>query len=374
MKLKRIYLGAFILLAVTGLALSVLLRMRVSGAKGKAENESSTVRVCYDLELADPVHPDLSGKKLPVWLSFDQQGFPYEYQLSLQTEVCLERVCKLLKVMLVWDALGHYSRLELPGDDPLTKQNHDPFDSGDYERLDEILKDRESILGTYPLDFFVRPPAESYTDEVDGVTAATPQTVRDAVVSGAAYTSWVLWHWVNGEAADKLRARTLPYCSADYLNHCLRSDDPRFVQFALQRLLKDELYDVRCREACFQILEKGGRANCQLALQYLSAQSLDSDELSVRLIALIGINAGSSRLILDWFENLPDLPPALWVQMAAHLEQVNAYYDVNAVLNLLERRAGDSERVGLEVGKLLQSENRFIVRRAQVFLGKQEER
>jgi len=326
--------------------------------------------ICYDLELSDPVEPDLPKQTYSLQLNLNADGFPKEYQLSLRTDVCLERVCKFLIADLFWDALGQYSRLECAEQSPLTKSNHDEFLQEDYDRLSEILKDKRSILGTHPLSFFA---VHSNLEEkgVDAVTAATPQAVQDAVVSGAAYTSWVLWHWVNGEIEDKLLALTLPQCSPEYLNHCLLSDDPRFVRFAFEHLLNQKLYDVFYREACFQILENSGRANCQLALQYLTALPQDSDELNARLIKLIGINAGSSRLILDRFEKLPNAPSSLWIQMAVHLGQLNVSYDVNAVLDLLKRRAGDSEAVRLEVAKLLQSDDRFIAERAQEFMGEQ---
>lgn len=369
MKLKRIYFGVLILLVVTGLALSVLLRTRdFPSATHQAEDAYFSPRVCYDLELVDPVHPDLAGRMLPMWLSFDHQGFPDEYQLSLQTEVCLERVCKLLKVTLVWGALGNYSRLELPRGDPLTKKNHDPFDSGDYERLDEILKDKQSILGTYPVDFFVRPPVKSYTDEVDGITSATPQTVLDAVVSEAAYTSWVLWHWVNGDVADELRARTLPYCDPEYLLHCLQLNDPRFVEFAFQYILENDICDPQIREACFQTLEKSGKANCNLALRVLTRNPPDADELHRLLIERIGVNEGSGQLILNYFEELPVADQALWEQLAQHLDRLSVYYDIHAVLSLLEKRAAKTETTRLHAEKLLDHENRFIVRRARDFL------
>jgi Arc/MetJ family transcription regulator len=221
------------------------------------------------------------------------------------------------------------------------------------------------------LGFFVTPP-DPDKQGVDAVASATPQAVQAAVISGAAYTSWVLWRRVNGEITDRLLAMTLSHCSADYLNRCLLSDDSRFVQFALQHLLDKNLYDVRYREACFRILGKSGRTICQLTLQYLVAQVPDLGELNMRLTELIGVNDGSSRLILDYFERLSDAPPALWIQTAAQLGQVHTYYDVNAVLNLLKRRGGDSEAVRLEVVKLLQSEDRFIARRAQEFLGAQQ--
>ncbi len=332
----------------------------------EARGESSQ-SICYDVELSDPIQPERSNRVQSVVLRLDENGFPEEYRLFLQTHVCLEQTCKRLDVTLFWDALGQYSRLEYPGQTPLTKSDHKEFRREDYDRLDAILKNKDSVLSAYPLSTFV-PSPEPAAAEVDAITSATPQSVQDAVVPGAAYTSWVLWHWVNGGIADQLFARTLPYCSVDYLNHCLLSTDLRFVQFALQHLLDNELYDLSYREACFQTLEKSGRANGQLTLQYIERLPQDSEELNQRLMALIGVNDGSSRLIIDYFETLPNLTPAFWTQMAEHLEQVSSYQDVHAILKLLENRTDGSEAIRLAVAKLITSDNRFIARRAREFL------
>ena len=162
---------------------------------------------------------------------------------------------------------------------PLTKGDHKPFTDADYDRLDQILKDGWSILGTHPLDYFlVKPDARSEV-EVDGITAATPLSVKDAVVDQAAYTSWVLWHWVNGSIVDRLHAETVARVDDDYLLHGLKSDDRRLVGFALEQLRARGMEDPRHYEACFHIMENSDRTNCELALELLTESSVDPVEV-----------------------------------------------------------------------------------------------
>jgi hypothetical protein len=325
--------------------------------------------VACQLELKNPVHPERPSKNYPVQLDLDERGFPREYSMPLLTDICLDRVCNPLEATLVWDAIGNFLRLEISPQSPLTKGNHDPFTPQDYERLHEILKHRESILGKYPLEAFVIPPVESDENEVDGVTSATPQSVQDAVVAGAAYSSWVLWRWVNGEAVDQLRKQTEAYCTAGYLEHCLTMEDLRYQEFALRYLLENQLHSAGFTKAAFQMLE-GGR-NSRLALQYLTASPEGLEERQLRLAALIGTNAGVSRPVLDYFEGVPNFSQTLCDQLAERLDHIPEYYEVHRVLTLLEKHSGCSDSVLQHVEKLLARENRFIVRRAREFLEKQ---
>jgi hypothetical protein len=329
--------------------------------------------ISYDVELSDPAEPGLPVRRFPVELSFTGRGFPEEYRLSLVTGVCPDQVCRPLIVTLFWDAIGNYTRLEYSESSPLTKSDHTVFSPQDCARLDAILKNKRSILGTYSLNAFIL-KAPSAGEEIDAVTAATPQTLQDAVVPGAAYSSWVLWRWVNGEITGKLPALTRLNCSADYVNHCLMSDDARLVQFALQHLIDAALRpstfnpsDPSFREACFHILENGGQSTCRPALQYLTAQPPDADELNLRLIRLIGVNAGSSGLIFSYLQGLSATDPDIWDCLARQLTRISDYRDLNKALALLEKRAAGSGAVQEQVAALLDSEDPFVVRRAKEF-------
>ena len=321
----------------------------------------------YRMTLTDPVKPDSAAQTHSVILSFDEHGFPDQYKLPLFIEVCLKQICKPLDVTLCWNALGDYEYLEYPEHLPLTKYNHKLFTPADYKRLDAILKDNYSILGKHPLSFFekqfTKDPAR-----VDAVTSATPQAIRDAVVKDAAYTSWALWHWANGEIVDKLLDNILEFSNKEYLSHCLSSEDPRFVKFGLNQVVQKVPSDPQFDDKCFHILENSGRANCKLALQVLTTRPADTIWMHRKLIARIGINAGSSQLIIRYFENLSDVDPVIWVDLAARLRDASSYYDIFSSMMLLEERAGNSEAVRVQIAELLKSDDPNIARRAEEFL------
>ena len=318
--------------------------------------------------LVDPCKPAVAAKKRWVVLSLDERGFPKEYQMHLQTEVCPKGVCKLLDVTLFWDAVGNYLRLEYPKRLPLTKKDHDPFGKEDYEKLDSLLKDRRSILGSHPLEFFVveKPAASGGTD---AVTSATPIAAKAAIVDGTAYTTWALWRWVNGEIVGKLVSRTLPFCkNTDYLLACLGSADPELVRFGLNSLREHGMENRQLCEAALGVLERSGRQECLLAMEWLEKNPPDPAALHRELIDRIGVNPGSSHLILNYLEKLPDADPLVWEQLAARLSHLSSLRDLDAALAVLSDHAKNSETVRRQVEGLLASKDRFVVMRAEAFI------
>lgn len=324
----------------------------------------------FEVTLSDPLYPNRPAKTYPVKIAWDKHGFPARYSFHLVAETCFDDKCKPLDATLQWDALGRYVGLSDSPRFPLTKKEHDPFGRQDYQRLDKILSDADSLLGRHPLEFFV-PTKPAIADKVDAVTMPTPIAVQDAVVPGAAYTSWVLWRWVNGDIVDQLLARTRRLSGDDHLSRCLNSSDRGFVEFALRRLLGDGIDDPRHLRACYRVLENSGRANCELALKLLLDSASDLDEVHRKLIALIGSNGGSSRLILNHFRDLTNPSPEDWVHLAKQLKHISDYRDLGIAMKLLKRRASDSAVVRTHVALLLESDDHFVVMQAKEYLDQQ---
>lgn len=321
------------------------------------------LRVQMDVVLSDPIQPERPAGVYPVELILDEQGFLVSYRMELETELCLERICKRLVATLYWDAIGRFSYLEYPERMPFTKTDHEPFSEADYERLDQILHDQETIIKNYPLNYFVYPQAEG----VDAVGSATPQTVQDALVPGAAYTSWALWHWVNGEIVDQLLSETIRRTGPEYWEHCLYRGDADFVLFAFGRIDKA---DPRYVDACYDLLKRADVNSARLAMDYLTRAPIHRDQLSHELISLLGVHPASSRLILDDLQTLENPPEDLGLKLAERLPTLARYSDVHTVLRILEDNEFFSPQIQAEVQKLLTNSSPFIVRRANEFLMK----
>ncbi|GAB6165450.1 hypothetical protein JCM19992_14500 [Thermostilla marina] len=351
---------------------------------------TGTVRsATMQVALPDPLYPDQPPKQCRIEIALDRYGVPTTYRMRLQSATCFDGKCRPLDVTLTWDAIGRYRSLEVPAKLPLTKKEHDPFTAADYQRLDRILSDRDSLLGPFPAELFApnavpasTASAQSSKQETktndfsvganavspptpDAVSEPTPLTIQEAVVPGAAYTSWVLWHWVNGPIVAKLRAETIRRMDERRLREMLADGDPEVVRFALELIL--ETPDGRFRKECFRILETAGLENCRLALDYLERSASDSRRLASELIPLYGTNPGSTRLLYRYFESCQGLSPDFWSALAAKLQDLPAHEQVY-LLDLLETRAKEIEAVRRQVEVLAREGDPYVLMRARRFL------
>lgn len=323
--------------------------------------------VCL-IAVSDPVAPQEPPRPYRVLPFLDERGFPAGYAMSFTTHVCVDEQCRLVKVTMYWDALGYYQRLECPPDTPLTKKKHVPFAAEDYARLDQILKDRTSVLGLQPLDVFVKPVPD--VQGVDGWSGATPQAVKEAVVDGAAYTSWTMWRWANGEIVPKLQALTATRCTPAYVRHLLQSKDRREVDFALKYLLQHQADDEQFVDDVFRVLETADREHVSMALEILPRAMKDRRSLHSRLTeSYCRMRSNVSPLVMEYFSAQKDLPAATLEGLTAVLDRL-PYFQIHLILRLLDQREFFSSQVEADVARLLDNKDFFIARRASEHLMK----
>lgn len=318
----------------------------------------------FRLELRDPALPDNPPRAETVTQTKDERGFPKEYSMFIVTEVCTDKKCKLVEATLYWNSLGYFDRIEVAADKPLTKKEHVPFDAEDYTKLQRILRDPNSILGQQSLAYLATPPPSEDAELVDGWSGATPVTFRESVVKDAAYTSWVMWRWANGEIVPKLREFTERDCSVPFLKHLLASEDRRDVDYALKYVRGHYAKDDRFVEDVFRILETGDREHVTLALGFLSEAVPDKRQLHARLIeSCCRMKSTYSPMILAYFTADPDLPDTTLDGLSDILGQL-PYFQVHLTLRLFEQRKYFSKNIEADVAKLLDGDDFFIARRA----------
>jgi hypothetical protein len=100
----------------------------------------------------------------------------------------------------------------------------------------------------------------------------------------------------------------------------------------------------------------------------LTTHSEDSAKLHADLIERIGINGGSSRVLLNYFKKLDSADAAVWQQLAGQLQGMSEYKDIDITLAMLRQRAGQDAGVREQVNQLLESGDPFLKRRAENFL------
>ncbi|MEI7732226.1 MAG: hypothetical protein WCO56_21805 [Verrucomicrobiota bacterium] len=327
-------------------------------------------RVNLELEVPDPTAPSLPMRVHRVVQFRDQNAFPVGYAMPLTTDVCADKNCRLLEVTLYWNAVGNFDRLEYPRGKPLTKKEHVPFTVDDYAKLNLILKDQDSLLARQSLASLTSPKA--LTNGVDGVTGATPSAMKEAVVEGAAYTTWVLWRWANGEIVSKLCDLTAQRCTPPCLKFLLHSKDQRCVGFALNQIMLQPAAGGQYLADAQHVLETGDSQYIELALRYLASAAPDRKNLHARLVeSFYRMRDLNSPMILDYFAAERDLPQTTMETLTAHLIQL-PYFQVHLILRLLEQNNFSSPTTEANVALLLAKEDFFIARRAYEHLLKQK--
>ena len=332
------------------------------------------------IQLTDPVYPKKPKKEHSLTAYSDEQGFPSGYSMELINEVCLDGVCKLVEVTMYWDAIGFYQNLEYPEGKPLTKVEHEPFVPADYEKLDSILKDRDSILDDHELGFLAsekddKSPEGEEDDEyqdVDGVSKATPGAVKEAVVKDAAWTTWVLWKYANTELVTIMQEMTKSRISPKFLQHLLDSKNWQKIEFVLNHLLEQKPVAPQYIDKVAEVMPTAGIDHIELAIEYLQQASPDKNTCYRKLIsALPELNGYNSALVIELLESEEQLENGILEQLAANIGN-QEYYLIHLALRLIEGREFFSNAIEADIVKLLEIEDFFIARRASDFLSNQK--
>lgn len=165
---------------------------------------------------------------------------PTGYQAEINMPVCDDTLCANVSLIFYWDLAGNYKNFDTIPGMPLTKFDHKKFQPTDYLKLDQILKSRNSILRILKKEDLVDKTVKIKATTVDAVSGATPQTIKDAVVQGAVYSSYTLWHFVNGAIKDSMAAYTSGIYSLAIAQQMLTSDNYETQLFALKKWTKSE--------------------------------------------------------------------------------------------------------------------------------------
>lgn len=354
------------MLVLTGIVYQ-LVAAEPSSDPGRAD------QVIKKIELTDPVDSEKPKRKHDLVVYRDRRGFPEGYAMTLVNKVCLDDLCKVVEVKMYWDATGAYERLEYPRGRPLTKLKHKPFTAGDYERLDDILKDKRSILNRHSLGYLAKAGAKKESLlGVDGISGATPATVRQAVVKDAAWTTWVLWKYANTEIVPILHETTESHCTPAYIRHMLGSKDWRRIEFVLKYLLKQDTVSSDYTMQVAQAMPTADNDQFELALRFLERAIVDKNQFYRQLIkTLPSLKESHAAIVIDRAAADKTLDNEILVHLTGQLDQLT-YYPIHLSLRLIERRKCFSRAVEQNVARLLDAKDFFVARRASAFLAKQK--
>jgi hypothetical protein len=176
------------------------------------------------------------GQKTNTIIQLNEQQPFKRYEATLNLPVCDDNLCAKVELRMYWDLAGNYNGFDTLTGKPLTKFDHRPFTTADYQKLDGILRDKSSILRVLEKDELTDKSVKLKSSTVDAVTGATPATVKDQVVEGAVYSAFTLWHFVNGAVKDSMMQFTRNIFSDRLAGQMLQSTNHETQIFALKQL------------------------------------------------------------------------------------------------------------------------------------------
>lgn len=169
----------------------------------------------------------------PVVLLYDTCEHPYLYHATLHAPVCETNKCYAIDINMYWDMIGRFHHLDTLQGHPLTKLDHVPFLSQDYKKLQNILKNHESVLQYYKKDDLVH---DRRVSTVDGFTGATASELKASVIEGAVYSCYTLWHIAHDAIRDSIRHTTRSLLDSTLVREMLDRHDRSINYFLIDNL------------------------------------------------------------------------------------------------------------------------------------------
>lgn len=250
--------------------------------------------------------------RMQVNLNAQQQ--PINYSSWIETPVCADSLCHLVLIHLYWDILGNFYKYELPADRPLTKFDHEEFTRKDHDKLYEILANTESPLRDYKKDDLIDQNVKLKSEVADAVSGATNAGIKEDIIEGALYSTYTLWHIVNGPIAREILKRTESGITPQILNKMLHSDSHQEQFYALTRLDSDQLSN---SQVLLELILKGKAYVPLFAVQKLQAASWNLPEYQEKLLsALPAMSFELQNEIINKLSSLKLTPTALAILKA----------------------------------------------------------
>ncbi|WP_426295849.1 hypothetical protein ACN9ML_15365 [Dyadobacter endophyticus] len=170
-------------------------------------------------------------------LALDDKGQPQYFFRNIFTPVCYTNECKPVYINFYWDLLGNYERYDLPEGKVLTKVDHDEFKEADYQKLQDILAQTNSIFADLKMEDLISKGTDDLTDSVDAKAGATLKTIKNQVIDGAVYTCYTLWHIAYGKAVPEMRKVIETYSNDALLHRFLESKNHHYQYWAMAKVM-----------------------------------------------------------------------------------------------------------------------------------------
>ncbi len=298
------------------------------------------------------------------------------YYMDVVTVFCGENVCKTDRVRLFWDALGFYHHLSLGKGVKLEKGNALDFEEEDYVKLDKLLGNRDS--GLKQLERYELVSESSSGNAVDALTGATVSLNKKDYITGAIWTCYTLWHFVNGELFDVVRNFTGNDMTLQELHTYAvgdgkggtdsSSDIVKYQTFGLEQLIRRKAVDSATIDLVMQAALNNASESQPTVLQPLFVKYVETlpDDLYFTNIQKLIF---SNNQALNWnaltsLSNRKSISNHdYYLTLVRHFVKFASYKQTKLLLNILNKQQQFSVDINIELTKFLNHEN-FVLARA----------
>ncbi|NJB83558.1 hypothetical protein [Wenyingzhuangia aestuarii] len=323
------------------------------------------------------IHPAIDKKKpiecIVVEVPADSIHKKYFYS-DVDSVVCGEDICEVIILRMFWDEFGQYQRIEFKEGDELEKAEGKRFTKKDYQKLEEILRNKKSQLkDVFKEELVIGDVIEHGSEDVDAISGATSTVNESETVVGAVWTCFTLWHWANGELVSSIRnINAKGISNQKMIAVYLKSDTLKAKEFALEYLSKRRVYDSITVNAVVEELKKGDYNLLRTGLDYIEnttdntkyyqmiSRVFDKGDYQKRVACLNSVSSLGREGSTNFF-----------TQLSTQISTFN-YQEVEMFLSIAQQNNYSSSVLKQELIQLLKSENFLIARRAYWFLSNQE--
>ncbi|WP_236979468.1 hypothetical protein [Membranihabitans maritimus] len=308
-----------------------------------------------------------------IYVLYSKERLPIGYCRNIKTYVCKTGECLPIEVNIYWNMAGRYVGFELPSNEILTKKDHIPFSKTDYKKLDRLLANPQSVLGTYSIEDLVQ--SNGINDKrIDAITSATVKVVNDVCVEGAVYTCYTLWHIANGQTARFIAKRAVEAMTPEggiylikygdisdiswLLNHVdIEEDKYRKLKVALINKITPDNFFVT--KHILDLLTDNDLNCISIQTSLLNRFNIVHDyNIKARILRKLVETENPDSSVLSYFEDrLLFFPVILQVEIISLLGKMNQV-SIKAIQ---------------QVKSLIENDNKFLTNKALEFLGKHNE-
>ena len=270
-------------------------------------------------------------------------------------------------ITVFWNITGRYLGFELVGDEFLSKHDHEPFVTSEYQRLNELLADPTLPLGDISFEKLIQVP-ENEEDLVDGVSGATSVEVSKIVVKGAAYTTYTLWNIVYGSTKSLIEQLTEKQLTPDLIDLILKSPDISDKVWALHRIDQSTALNQKLTASLLGIISESDFFLSYSALNAIKATHLNSDSLQTALFSIYsGAEHSIKDMIVEKLMEAPFLNPEVVNASRKLLINLNGQQLKNFLKLYTNFQVNDLQTC-LSISEILQNDNKYIAQQAYGFL------